>query len=732
MDFTGNTERIINSILCAKRAHSRYRLGPELELSGYGCEDHFSELDTYTHSWQCVAKILHQTNINSKLQDIVCDIGLPVLHGGVAYNCRILLLNGRVLLIRPKLVLADGGLHRETRWFTAWPHRFRIVNFVLPLVVRQVSRNFQETAPFGDAILRFCSKESSNSFLIGLETCEELWIGTPPHISMYACGADAVLNASASHHELRKLDRRIELVKAASRSNGGGLYAYTNLRGCDSERICYDGCALVAVSGQLICQTKQFGLGDILVETITVNVNTIRSRRIADRCFGRAAAAAAISDYPIIEVDFSVCQNIDLSRGSMQNFSCPNILCPEEEIAQGPTLWLWDMLRRSKSSGFFLCLSGGLDSASVACLVYLLCVQILEAINEGIEPVLRNLRCILGESDNYLPGNAHELCSRLLSTSYLSTEHSSTFTRSRAKRLAEAVGSHHIESDISSIVSELVTTASGSLNLLQSPRFSTNGGTNRESLALQNVQARTRLVMAYMMAQLIPWQSQLPGNLLVLSSANLDECLRGYLTKYDCSSADINPIGSISKLDLRRFIAYCIDTIPKYMDHARGSKFAEVLKEILTAPPTAELTPLFPDGQIQQTDETEMGLSYAELSLFGRLRKIESCGPYSMLLSLLDGNWKQIKNQIPKDCFTDDNSPNIALGKYLSDKVKLFFKAYAINRHKATVLPPAYHAEVYSADDNRFDLRPCLYPSDWDHQFQCLDSLVAQWEKTFN
>ena len=37
------------------------------------------------------------------------------------------------------------------------------------------------------------------------------------------------------------------------------------------------------------------------------------------------------------------------------------------------------------------------------------------------------------------------------------------------------------------------------------------------------------------------------GFLLVLGSANVDECLRGYLTKYDCSAADINPIGGISK-----------------------------------------------------------------------------------------------------------------------------------------------------------------------------------------
>ena len=36
------------------------------------------------------------------------------------------------------------------------------------------------------------------------------------------------------------------------------------------------------------------------------------------------------------------------------------------------------------------------------------------------------------------------------------------------------------------------------------------------------------------------------GFLLVLGSANVDEGLRGYLTKYDCSSADVNPIGKLS------------------------------------------------------------------------------------------------------------------------------------------------------------------------------------------
>lgn len=35
--------------------------------------------------------------------------------------------------------------------------------------------------------------------------------------------------------------------------------------------------------------------------------------------------------------------------------------------------------------------------------------------------------------------------------------------------------------------------------------------------------------------------------------------MRGYFTKYDCSSADVNPIGAISKTDLKKFIAYARD-----------------------------------------------------------------------------------------------------------------------------------------------------------------------------
>jgi len=66
-----------------------------------------------------------------------------------------------------------------------------------------------------------------------------------------------------------------------------------------------------------------------------------------------------------------------------------------------------------------------------------------------------------------------------------------------------------------------------------------------EDLALQNIQARIRMVFAYLCAQLYPWLRGKRGFLLVLGSSNVDEALRGYMTKYDCSSADLNPIGGI-------------------------------------------------------------------------------------------------------------------------------------------------------------------------------------------
>lgn len=123
------------------------------------------------------------------------------------------------------------------------------------------------------------------------------------------------------------------------------------------------------------------------------------------------------------------------------------------------------------------------------------------------------------------------------------------------------------------------------------------------------------------------------------------------------------------------------------------------------APPTAELEPIR-EGVAAQLDEVDMGMTYEELGIYGRLRKISRCGPVSMFRRLLV-DWH-------------DRYPPAQI----ADRVKAFFRYYSMNRHKATVLTPAYHAEEYNPSDHRFDHRPFLYNTKWPWQFASIDAIV--------
>lgn len=58
-----------------------------------------------------------------------------------------------------------------------------------------------------------------------------------------------------------------------------------------------------------------------------------------------------------------------------------------------PSCWLWDYLKKSGGSGFFLPLSGGVDSTSVALIVFNMCRLL---VSECKKPsVLAQLRKVL-------------------------------------------------------------------------------------------------------------------------------------------------------------------------------------------------------------------------------------------------------------------------------------------------------------------------------------------------
>ncbi|XP_023314568.1 glutamine-dependent NAD(+) synthetase isoform X3 [Trichogramma pretiosum] len=685
MDFEGNYRRILQSIQIAKEAGATFRSGPELEISGYSCEDHFYEADTLQHCWEVLACLMR----SAECDDVLIDVGMPVMHKNVTYNCRVAFLNRRILLIRPKMIMAEDNNYRESRWFSPWTKERSVEDYFLPRSIVQITN--QSTVPFGDAVI------STRDTCIGFEICEELWNPASTHIPMALDGVEIISNGSGSQFELRKAYVTVDLVKSAS-FKSGGCYMFSNARGCDGTRIYFNGGSMIALNGQILNQARQFSLNEVEVSVATVDLEDIRSYRNSIR--SRSHLAARSHPYPRVRVDFALSSDNPFSGvpdrlindDSVDEDNRFKIAChtPEEEISMAPACWLWDYLRRSGQGGFFLPLSGGVDSSSTACIVYSMCCMIVEAVKQGDGKALGDIRKIVGDPD-YVPTDAKQLCNTLLVTCYMATENSSSATKARAAELAAQLGSYHHSIVIDAAVSAILAIFQQVSKL--TPKFKAHGGSPRENLALQNVQARIRMVIAYLFAQLMLWVRNRPGGLLVLGSSNVDEALRGYFTKYDCSSADINPIGGIAKTDLKKFLKFF-----------RRKYNIPAIDQILEAPPTAELEPL-KEGQLAQLDEVDMGMTYVELGIFGRLRKQNRAGPFSMFCNLVN-TWDNIT---PKE---------------VADKVKHFYRCYAINRHKMTTLTPSVHMETYSPDDNRFDHRPFLYNHMWKWQFNAIDDKV--------
>lgn len=125
---------------------------------------------------------------------------------------------------------------------------------------------------------------------------------------------------------------------------------------------------------------------------------------------------------------------------------------PDDSL--GPACWMWDYLRRSRTQGYFLPLSGGIDSCATAVIVHSMCRLVVEAAARGgksmiqlsltheEQQVIEDARRIAGEPEDsdYIPKDPKEYAGRIFHTCYMGTENSSIETRKRAKDLAEAIG----------------------------------------------------------------------------------------------------------------------------------------------------------------------------------------------------------------------------------------------------------------------------------------------------
>jgi NAD+ synthase len=144
-----------------------------------------------------------------------------------------------------------------------------------------------------------------------------------------------------------------------------------------------------------------------------------------------------------------------------------------------------------------------------------------------------------------------------------------------------------VRMDLSSAYDAMVTSVQPTVRAIK-PADDIGGSDDlRARLPLANMKPRLRMTALYFVANSL--------NLLVTGTGNRSEATIGYFTKWGDGGVDVLPLGRLSKGQVRGL-----------------AQELRVPQEIIDKPPSAGLW-------IGQTDEDEMGFSYAELE--GYLKK---------------------------------------------------------------------------------------------------------------
>jgi len=537
LDWDGNRRRIEAALAAARQAGASIVCLPELAITGYGCEDAFLSRGVQRTAAEVLAELLPAT------RGLVTCLGLPVYHRKALYNTACLVADGRPLGLVAKQFLPGDGVHYEPRWFKPWPDDFKSTVELLG-----------GELPIGDLIF------DCGGVLIGFEICEDAWVADRPGTDLALAGADVILNPSASHFAFGKQEVRRRYVTESSRAFGV-TYVYCDPLGNEAGRMIYDGGTLIAHDGELVAAGERFSFADFTLATAVVDLddNRLRQTRTAGHQPRLAVEPIATSfDYPPLRPQPAAQGLPSWESGAAVK---------EEEFRRAVALGLIDYLRKSRARGFVVSLSGGADSAAVACLVGQMVALGLSALGAA------GLRQRLAHIELSGCERAEDFVGRLLTCVYQATKNSSVTTLEAAAGVARALGATFHQLAVEPQVSgyrELVEVALG-----RRLEWAT------DDLALQNIQARSRGPAVWLIANV-------EGKLL-LATSNRSEAAVGYTTMDGDTCGGLSPIGGIDKAFLRRWLAWHESAVP-------------ALAAVNAQQPTAELRP----PGAGQTDESDL------------------------------------------------------------------------------------------------------------------------------
>ncbi len=252
-DCTYNTKEICR--LIGEMAAQGAKLGvfPELCITGYTCSDLFWQ----QHLLKAAENSLLEIAKSTVGTDMLAVVGLPVAHRNKLYNGAAVLFEGKILGIVPKTHLPNYSEFYEARHFTGGTG------------LREEIRIGGQCVPFGTDLL--FKEANMDSFVLGIEICEDLWVPDPPSVHLAMAGATVIANCSASDEVTGKDSYRRELVRSQS-ARLVGAYVYADAgEGESTTDLVYAGHNLIAENGILLAEARKFQN-----ETIYADIDTER------------------------------------------------------------------------------------------------------------------------------------------------------------------------------------------------------------------------------------------------------------------------------------------------------------------------------------------------------------------------------------------------------------------------------------------------------------------------
>ncbi len=647
LDWSGNRENILAAIEAARAAEVKILCLPELCISGYGCEDAFHSPGLQRTALELLAEIVPAT------AGMAVSLGLPLLYKNALFSVACLAVDGWIAGFVAKRFLAGEGLHYEPRWFKPWPEGLRDT---VTLDGRQY--------PIGDVLFDL------GGVRLGFEICEDAWVAKRPGGSLALRGTDVILNPSASHFAFGKFDVRRRFVIEGSRAFSV-TYIYTNLLGNEAGRIIYDGGALIAAAGHLVAAGPRFSFRPVQLTTAVIDVAATRMNHSRTGSFQPELAEDAAGivscplDYPDIEPELPQPQLAAWEES-------PRL--KEEEFARAIPLALFDYMRKSRSRGFVVSLSGGADSSATACLVALMVrLATRELGTRGFAERLGYIAGLAGCEDE------RQLVASLLQCVYQASRNSSQETRHAAATLARALGAEFHALEIDRLVKDYVSGVEAVLG--RSMSWET------DDLALQNIQARVRGPNVWLLANV--------RGALLLATSNRSEAAVGYATMDGDTCGGLSPIAGIDKAFLRNWLRWLQEAGPV------GLGPIPELEAVTSLEPTAELRPL----ESKQTDEQDLM-------------------PYEVLDAIERAAIRD--KQTPIECFRLARSqfPGYEL-QQLHVWVARFFRLWCRNQWKRERYAPSFHVDDENLDPKTWCRFPIL-SGGFARELQDLDRYVAE------